>query len=118
MQVAQLSFTFEPAPRAHREGALHSFFANNSTTLAEAISGEGRAEAQTAVVLQFFRDHPGRWTPSEVANQVNRKRAHAWSLNGIRRAITVLTEREELQHHKSDRQPGPFGSLESKWSLC
>lgn len=117
---AQLAFTFEPAPRAHREGALHSFHVRSHVTVPEALEGESRAAAQEGIILAFFREHPGRWTPSEVANNVNRGRPRPWPLTSVRRAITNLAAepREELVHHPKDRRPGPFGSLESTWGLA
>jgi hypothetical protein len=41
-----------------------------------------------------------------------------WPITSVRRALTNLTNRGLLIHHKADRRPGPFGAKESTWSLA
>lgn len=86
----------------------------------EALAGEARAQRQEAVLLEWFRAGDLlaaglRWTPSEIHN---RPAFRTWPLTSVRRALTNLTARGYLVHHKADRRQGPRGARESTWSLA
>lgn len=108
----------EDQPRQPREGALRSFHAQHvHMTVEEAKAGEKRASRQEIAVLAHFRSLPAgtRLTPSELWKAMGGEAF--WPVTSCRRALTNATQRGDLVHHKADRIEGPWGALESKWSL-
>jgi Fe2+ or Zn2+ uptake regulation protein len=98
-------------------GSYH--ISSPATSLQEALAGEKRARGQEALVLALFQALDGEHlTPSEVCNKINQGRIKPILLWSVRRAITNLTTRGLLVHHKHDRRPGPYTSLQSTWGLA
>ena len=74
-----------------------------------------RAAGQYLSVLRFFRENQGRsFTPVEVRELAGMQRC---SLNGIRRAITSLTEDKKLVKTEIKR-PGEYDTLNHTWRLA
>lgn len=116
--MRQLSLGLTPA-RTPRALALRSYHPSSpKTTVEQALAGEKRAATQEQVILALFRAYEGEsFTPSEVANRVNRGRSPEWPITSIRRSLTNLTERGALRRLPVQRM-GPLGSPEHAWSLA
>ncbi len=98
-----------PGPAFHAHGA--------HLTATDAQQAEAKAARQDEAVAAWFRLHPGeRVTPSELHARL--VVAKAWPLTSVRRALSNATAAGLLAHHKADRRPGPYGSMESTWSLA
>lgn len=115
----QLGLFDAPPPRQERTGALRSFHTRSQpVTVDEALAGEKKAERQEDLILEWFRYQPpgARFTPSAVHDVFV---ARGWPLTSVRRALTNLSggDAPALEHHPTDRRPGPFGAKESTWSL-
>jgi hypothetical protein len=112
--VKQLGLGLE-APQKPRTGALRSYHLQSHVPVPEALEGERRAVRQDQAVFECIRysGRGARWTPSEVHAEFPQ-----WPLTSIRRALTNLTTRGLLTHHRTNRRPGPFGAKESTWSLA
>ena len=106
----QLALALDDAPRQRRKAGLRSFHPRLESP-AEALAGEERAGRQEARVLDWLRAHPGRHTPSVVAD------ALGLQLVSCRRALTNLADAGDITHHERDRVRSPRGGMESKWSL-
>ena len=106
----QLPLALATVPRRPRSSALRAFRPRLESP-AEALAGEARAVRQEAAILGWFLAHPGRHAPSEVADAFPR-----WPVTSVRRALTCMTRRGLLRHHREDRRPGPLGARESVWS--
>lgn len=112
--MSQRSLFDQQAPAPAPPRAFHAHGAH--LTVAEAQQAEARCQRQDAVVMAWFRLHPGtRVTPSELHALL--VMAKPWPLTSIRRALSNATHAGLLAHHKADRRPGPFGANESTWSL-
>lgn len=102
-----------PAPRVPRRRSYH---VRSHQTVPEVREGEERALRQEEAILVYLQMHArvqGRWTPSEVAAVFPH-----WPVTSVRRALTNLTARGHLRHWPADRRPGPYGRMESTWSLA
>lgn len=83
------------------------------------LSGEALAKqeiktgTQNWLILQWFRQHPGEWTPSEVWQRVN---LPGVPLTSIRRSITNLTDWGYLERTDCQRQ-GLYGKPEGCWRV-
>lgn len=100
-------------PRRRRRAALRAFKPRLESP-SEALAGDERAVRQEEALLAWFRLEPGRrFTPSEVHELAGLR----CPLTSIRRALTNLTDRCDLVHHREDRRVGPYGARESTWSL-
>jgi len=74
-----------------------------------------RASGQYLSVLRFFRENTGRsFTPVEVRELAGMQRC---SINGIRRAITVLTEDKKLVK-TAVKRPGEYDIDNHTWRLA
>lgn len=117
----QLALDLAPdPPRAPRAAGLRSFVPSSSTTVADALDGEARANRQEQAVLDVFRESPPgtRYTPSQVHGLLLFDPLGPHPLiQSVRRAMTVLTRKGLLVHHPEDRRRGPHGASESVWSL-
>lgn len=109
-------------PRRRRTATLRAaHLQGQPVTVDEALALEKRANGQDKRVLAVFQTCArGRaLTPSQVrAYLCNETDPPAPLLTSIRRALTNLTKRGLLVHHKADRRPGPHGSKESTWGLA
>lgn len=112
---SQLGLDFD-APVLGRPKEPTHFFVQSHVTAEEKTAGERKAKSQEAAVLNLFRHlKPGeRLTPSEVAA------AFPWPVTSVRRAMTNLAagETPKLRHWPGDRKRGPWGAMESTWSLA
>jgi hypothetical protein len=124
MKQLELELSDPPRPpRRRRAAALESFHVQSHMPVDEVLAGEREAARQEAAILGYFETFrrttlvaggvPGRFTPSEVAGMFP-----DWPITSIRRAMTNLTTRGKLVHHRKDRRPGPHGAKESTWSLA
>ena len=117
--MKQLGLQLDDAPRERRASAVSSFHPRLEN-VTEAMAGEARAQRQEEAVLWWFQACdkviPGvRWTPSAVHEEQSFR---MWPITSVRRALTNLTTKGLLVHHRTDREVGPLGSKESKWSLA
>ena len=105
-------------PRKPRRAVLRSFHARLESP-AEALAGEARAGRQERRVLAWMRAEPraSRWTPTDVWRALGGDDGFG-PKTSVRRALTNLTARGLLVHHREDRRPGPHGARESCWSLA
>lgn len=73
------------------------------------------AFSQTAIVLKFFRQNPGKeFTPPEVMEQIGDEKLQV--LNSVRRAITNLTTAGHLEKTDTKRK-GIYGENNYCWKL-
>ena len=83
------------------------------------LSGEALAKQEIKTgtqnwrILQWFRQHPGEWTPSEVWQKMN---LPGVPLTSIRRGITDLTDLNYLIKTETMR-PGLYGKPEGCWRV-
>lgn len=123
--MKQLDLALAESPRKARTAALRSFHIGQPgghASIDEALDGERAAQRQEDMILGWFRQCeeavPGaraRWTPSDVHSE---HPFRYWPITSVRRALTNLTTRGLLLHHRTDRRPGPYGAKESTWSLA
>jgi len=121
--VKQLALELVPEARPANERPRTSFHARSPVTGAEVRDGEAQAKKQEASILGYFQAFarvnavpgsvPGRWTPSEVAAMFP-----TWPITSVRARITTLERAGRLKHWPRDRRLGPYGRLESTWSLA
>lgn len=126
--MKQMPLSLEDVPQRPRTAALRAFHVSQPgghVSVPEALEGDRKAIRQEDAILAWLRREyqlnysavgliwPLRYTPSSVAAAFPQ-----WPLTSIRRALTNLTTRGLLTHHKADRRPGPLGSKESTWSLA
>lgn len=74
---------------------------------------EVAAGKQDAAVLEFFRDFPGEYSPSEIQKNVLPKAP----LTSVRRAMSTLTKKGLLEKTDAKRM-GPYGRPEYKWRIA
>jgi len=88
----------------------------NTTNLAgpKLKAREIKTGTQNAVILQWFKENPGRlYTPIEVAIHCNLRNT---PITSIRRAITTLTNMGYLEK-TDERRPGLYGDLNYCWRM-
>lgn len=91
-----------------------SYHTRNPIPPHELASGERKAETQYVKILEFFQEHPDLgFTPYEVRSTVNSR----WSINGVRRAITDLTEDGKLVK-TDERRMEEAGVTNCVWKLA
>jgi len=116
MPKAQLALDMSIAPAPPPTARILSYHVRSHQTVAEVVSGEGKARRQEDRVLGWFQAHPtARVTPSELWRWEGVARL---PLTSVRRALSNLTTQGWLRHYKSDRRPGPYGANESTWGLA
>lgn len=76
-------------------------------------SYESQAATQEQAILEFFQSHPGDHTPSEIWRLVL---SYA-PLTSVRRAITCLTDRGDLEKTTNKRK-GAYGRPEYCWRVA
>jgi hypothetical protein len=109
----QLGLQLEDVASTPRRRQRRAYHVRSHATLPEAQAGEKRAHRQEDHVLAWFRAHPGRWTPWDVAE------ALGICINSARRSCTNLTYRGLLVHQRADRRPaGPYGQRSGTWEVA
>ncbi len=80
-----------------------------------------RASSQASLIQEFFESHPrGIYSPSQVwialfeRYETGKKKV---PLTSVRRAMTVLTEEDNILEKTSQKQIGYYGEPEHLWRL-
>lgn len=93
----------------------------NTTNLAgpKLKAREIKAGTQNAVILQWFRQHPGQlFTPFDIIKHCFDGRGYFIApITSIRRALTDLTKLGYLEK-TDERRPGEYGDLNYCWRLA